>query len=44
MVVFRQGPQQLGWTDGGDLRIDYRWVAGNAENFPKYASGHRESS
>ena len=30
--------QQLGWTDGHNVRIDYRFVAGNPENYPKYAA------
>ena len=30
-VAFRQGLQQLGWTDGLNVRIDYRWYAGNAD-------------
>src|SRR4029450_6910747 len=25
------GLQQLGWTDGGNLRIDYRWGAGDPD-------------
>ena len=29
--AFRQELQKLGWTDGRDLRIDYRWAAVNAE-------------
>jgi ABC-type uncharacterized transport system substrate-binding protein len=38
LAVFRQSLQQLGWTDGRNLRIDYRWAAGNAENYRKYAA------
>jgi putative tryptophan/tyrosine transport system substrate-binding protein len=29
--AFRQELQKLGWTDGRNLRIDYRWAAVNAE-------------
>src|SRR6266700_138765 len=35
---FVQGLQQLGWTDGRNVRIDARWAAGNADNFRKYAA------
>src|SRR5262245_54481589 len=30
-----QGLQQLGWTDGRNVRIDYRWGAGDAERIRK---------
>jgi putative ABC transport system substrate-binding protein len=30
--------QQLGWTDGRNVRIDYRWAAGEVENLRKYAA------
>jgi putative ABC transport system substrate-binding protein len=33
-----QGLQQLGWEVGGNIRIDYRWGAGDTERFRKYAS------
>jgi putative ABC transport system substrate-binding protein len=36
-AAFLQGLQQLGWTDGRNVRIDYRWAAGNAERFRSYA-------
>jgi hypothetical protein len=29
IAAFLQGLQQLGWTDGGNVRIDYRWAAGD---------------
>jgi hypothetical protein len=29
--AFLQGLQQLGWTDGRNVRIDYRWGADDAE-------------
>jgi putative tryptophan/tyrosine transport system substrate-binding protein len=35
--AFLQGLQQLGWTDGGNMRIDTRWGAGNADNLRKYS-------
>ena len=38
LAAFQQRLQQLGWTDGHNVRIDYRFVAGNSENYPKYAA------
>ena len=38
ITAFVQGLQQLGWTDGRNVRIDARWAAGNADNFRKYAA------
>lgn len=35
---FRQRLEQLGWTDGHNVRIDYRFVGGNPENFSKYSA------
>ena len=29
MAAFRQGLQQLGWTDGRNIRIDARWSGGD---------------
>jgi putative ABC transport system substrate-binding protein len=37
IAAFLQGLQQLGWTDGRNMRIDTRWGAGNADNIRKYA-------
>ena len=31
LAAFLEGLQQLGWADGGNVRIDYRWGAGDAE-------------
>ena len=31
-AAFLQGLQQLGWTDDRNVRIDYRWGAGDADN------------
>src|SRR6516225_8079084 len=36
--AFQQGLQQLGWTDGRNVRIDYRWAAGTGESSLKYAA------
>ncbi len=33
-----QGLQQLGWTEGRNLRIDTRWGAANADDIRKYAA------
>ena len=37
IAAFQQGLQQLGWTDGRNVRIDYRWAAGDAGRFHRYA-------
>ena len=36
--AFMQGLQQLGWTDGRNLRIDIRWGAGDAERIRRNAA------
>jgi ABC-type uncharacterized transport system substrate-binding protein len=33
-----QGLAELGWTIGRNVRIDYRWYAGNADTARKYAA------
>src|SRR6516164_5120386 len=38
MGAFLQGLQELGWTDGRNVRIDYRWGAGYPERNAKYAA------
>ena len=38
LAAFRQGLQQAGWSVGGNIRIDYRWAADDAELFRKYAA------
>jgi putative tryptophan/tyrosine transport system substrate-binding protein len=37
-AAFQQRLQQLGWTDGHNVWIDYRFAAGKSENYPKYAA------
>jgi putative ABC transport system substrate-binding protein len=36
-AAFLQGLQQLGWSEGRNVQIDYRWGLGNADNVRKYA-------
>jgi putative ABC transport system substrate-binding protein len=38
IAAFQQGLQQLGWTDGRNMRIDTRWSAGDADEIRKYAA------
>ena len=38
LAAFLQGLQQLGWTDGRNVRIDTRWGALNADLMRKYAA------
>jgi putative tryptophan/tyrosine transport system substrate-binding protein len=35
--AFSQGLSELGWSIGRNVRIDYRWYAGNADAARKYA-------
>jgi putative ABC transport system substrate-binding protein len=37
-VAFIQALQELGWTDGRNVRIDTRWAAGDTERFRRYAA------
>jgi putative tryptophan/tyrosine transport system substrate-binding protein len=38
ITAFLQALQQLGWTDGRNVKIDYRWPAGDADKSRKYAA------
>jgi putative ABC transport system substrate-binding protein len=38
LAAFQQRLQQLGWTDGHNVRIDYRFAAANLENYRNYAA------
>ena len=38
LTAFVQGLQQLGWTDGRNLRIDTRWAAGDPDRLRRYAA------
>src|SRR6476619_769370 len=37
-AAFLRGLQQLGWTDGRNVRIETRWAAGNADLQRRYAA------
>ena len=38
IAAFLQGLQQLGWTDGRNVRIDIRWGAGDADTLRRHAA------
>ena len=38
LAVFQQRLQQLGWSDGHNVRIDYRFAAANPENYRRHAA------
>src|ERR1700757_987189 len=37
VTAFREGLTQLGWVDGRNLRIDYRWAAGDVGRIRAFA-------
>jgi putative ABC transport system substrate-binding protein len=37
ITAFREGLAQSGWTDGRNLRIDYRWAGGNVDRIQTFA-------
>jgi len=38
LAAFVQGLQELGWTEGRNVRIDYRWAAADADRSRTYAA------
>ena len=38
VAAFLQGLQQSGWTDGRNVRIEYRFGSGDAERIRKYSA------
>ena len=36
--AFLQGLQHLGWTDGGNVRVDMRWATTNADDVRRHAA------
>jgi putative ABC transport system substrate-binding protein len=39
LAAFRQGCENLGWSEGRNVRIDYRFAAGSADWFEPLAKG-----
>jgi putative tryptophan/tyrosine transport system substrate-binding protein len=37
VTAFREGLAQLGWVDGGNLRMDYRWASGDVGRIRAFA-------
>jgi putative tryptophan/tyrosine transport system substrate-binding protein len=38
LLAFRETLQQLGWTDGHNIRIDTRWSGSEADSYRKFAA------
>src|SRR3954452_13310819 len=38
VMAFQQGLQELGWTQGRNVRIEYRWAAADREHMRAYAA------
>jgi putative ABC transport system substrate-binding protein len=38
LTTFRQRLQELGWTQGQNILIEYKWGAGEIDRFPAYAA------
>jgi putative ABC transport system substrate-binding protein len=38
LAAFLQALQQLGWTEGDNVRVEYRWGGGDADSIRKYAA------
>ena len=38
VAAFVQGLQELGWSDGRNVRIEIRWPAGDADRARRYAA------
>jgi putative tryptophan/tyrosine transport system substrate-binding protein len=37
LAAFRQALREVGWTEGRNLRIDYRWAAAHPDRLQAYA-------
>jgi putative ABC transport system substrate-binding protein len=38
MAAFKQSLQQLGWSEGSNVTVHYRWGAGDVERTRRYAA------
>jgi putative tryptophan/tyrosine transport system substrate-binding protein len=38
IAAFQQALREFGWTDGRNMRFDYRWAAGNPDRIYSYAA------
>jgi putative ABC transport system substrate-binding protein len=38
LTAFRQALAELGWSDGGNVRIETRWGAGDPDRYRQYAA------
>jgi putative ABC transport system substrate-binding protein len=38
VAVFQEELQKLGWTEGRNVRIDYRWTGGDADRMRTYVT------
>jgi putative ABC transport system substrate-binding protein len=38
LTAFAQGLQELGWSVGRNIRIDYRWTSGDADRIRRYVA------
>jgi putative tryptophan/tyrosine transport system substrate-binding protein len=38
IAAFQHGLRELGWTDGRNVRFDYRWGMGDADRIRSYAA------
>jgi putative ABC transport system substrate-binding protein len=38
LTAFREALRQLGWTEGGNVRIDTHWGAGDPDRYRQYAA------
>src|SRR6516165_7357055 len=38
LAAFLRGLEELGWTTGHNLQLDYRWGAGNVERYRAFAA------
>jgi len=38
LAAFKQSLQQLGWSEGSNVTIDYRWGAGDVERIRRHAA------